>query len=126
WGGMARRRVAIQSLRADTDYYWLLLDAGDVFQGTPVSNMLTGFLDLECMNQMGYDAMTLGNHEFDFGYELIRGRMQDANFPILCSNVIDRERGTSVARPYVVLRRGEYRIGIIGATTETLLGETHP
>lgn len=126
WSGVARRRVAIQRARADTDYYWLVLDAGDVFQGTPISNMLTGFLDLECMNQMGYDAMCLGNHEFDFGYELIRGRMTDANFPMLSCNVIDRERGTPVGRPYIILRRGEYRIGVIGVTTETLLSETHP
>ena len=126
WGGMARRRVAIQTARADTDYYWMVLDAGDVFQGTPMSNLLTGFLDIECMNQMGYDAMALGNHEFDFGYDLIRGRMPDANFPMLCCNIIDRERGTPVAEPYRIFRRGEYRIGVIGLTTETLLGETDP
>ncbi|MCB1187316.1 bifunctional metallophosphatase/5'-nucleotidase [bacterium] len=126
WGGMARRRVAIQTARADTDYYWMVLDAGDVFQGTPISNMLTGFLDIECMNQMGYDAMCLGNHEFDFGYDLIRGRMPDANFPMLSCNVIDKERGTSVGEPYHIFRRGDYRIGVIGLTTQTLLGETNP
>ena len=126
WGGVAKRRVAIQRALSDTDYYWLVLDAGDVFQGTPISNMLTGFLDLECMNQMGYDAMCLGNHEFDFGYELIRSRMLDVNFDMLCCNVVDRERGTPVAKPYTIIRRGDYRIGVIGLTTETLLGETHP
>jgi 2',3'-cyclic-nucleotide 2'-phosphodiesterase (5'-nucleotidase family) len=126
WDGVARRRVAIQRARADTSYYWLVLDAGDVFQGTPLSNLLTGFLDIECMNQMGYDAMCLGNHEFDFGYDLLRGRISDANFHVLCANVIDRERGTPVAEPYTIIRRGDYRIGIIGLTTETLLSETHP
>jgi len=126
WGGVAKRRVAIQRARADTGYYWLVLDAGDVFQGTPLSNMLTGFLDLECMNQMGYDAMCLGNHEFDFGFELIRSRMLDVNFDMLCANVIDRERGAPVGEPYVILRRGDYRIGVIGLTSETLATETHP
>jgi 5'-nucleotidase / UDP-sugar diphosphatase len=126
WGGVAKRRVAIQRARADTSYYWLTLDAGDVFQGTPLSNLLTGFLDLECMNQMGYDAMCLGNHEFDFGYDLIRGRMQDANFSMLSANIIDRERGMAVAKPYIILRRGDYRIGVIGITSETLPGETNP
>ncbi len=126
WSGVARRRVAIQRARSDTSYYWLALDAGDVFQGTPISNLLTGFLDLECMNQMGYDAMCLGNHEFDFSYDLIRSRMQDVNFPMLCCNVIDKERGVPVTQPYVILRRGDYRIGVIGVTSETLLGETHP
>lgn len=126
WGGVARRRVEIQRARADTDYYWLVLDAGDVFQGTPLSNMLTGFLDLECMNQMGYDAMCLGNHEFDFGYELIRSRLLDVNFHVLCSNVVDKERGIPVAQPYAIIRRGDYRIGVIGLTSESLLGETHP
>jgi len=126
WGGVARRRVAIQRERADTQYQWLLLDAGDVFQGTPISNLLTGFLDLECMNQMGYDAMCLGNHEFDFGYELLRSRMSDINFKVLCANVVDKERGQPVAEPYTILRRGPYRIGVIGVTTETLPNETHP
>jgi len=126
WGGVARRRVAIQRERADTAYQWLLLDAGDVFQGTPISNLLTGFLDLECMNQMGYDAMALGNHEFDFGYELLRSRMSDINYKVLCANVVDRERGLPVAEPFAILRRGAYRIGLIGVTTETLPTETHP
>ncbi len=126
WGGVAKRRVAIQRARSDTDYYWLVLHAGDAFQGSPISNLLTGFLDIECMNQMGYDAMCLGNHEFDFGYDLLRSRFTDANFAIVCANVIDRERGVPVAPPYKILRRGDYRIGIIGLTTETLLTETHP
>ncbi len=126
WAGFARLRVAIQRQRADTGYYWLTLHAGDAFQGTPLSNMLTGFLDIECLNQMGFDAMCLGNHEFDFGYELIRGRLADANFAMLSANVIDRERGTPVAAPYVILRRGDYRIGVIGLTTETLPLETNP
>ena len=126
WGGMARRRVAIQSARADTDYYWMVLDGGDVFQGTPISNLLTGFLDIECMNQMGYDAMCLGNHEFDFGYDLIRGRLPDANFPMLSCNVVDKERGVPVSEPFHIFRRGDYRIGVIGLTTETLLSETNP
>lgn len=126
WGGMARRRVAIQRARADLNYQWLTLDAGDVLQGTPLSNLLTGYLDLECMNQMGYEAMTLGNHEFDFGYELLRSRIADVNFPVLCANVVDKERGRPVGEPYVILQRGGYRIGVIGVTTETLLGETIP
>jgi 2',3'-cyclic-nucleotide 2'-phosphodiesterase (5'-nucleotidase family) len=126
WGGFARLRVAIQRQRSDTGYYWLTLHAGDAFQGTPLSNLLTGFLDIECMNQMGFDAMCLGNHEFDFGYALIRGRLADANFHVLSANIIDRERGGPVAEPYAILRRGDYRIGIIGVTTETLASETHP
>jgi len=126
WSGVAKRRVAIQRARADTEYYWLVLDAGDVFQGTPLSNLLRGFLDLECMNQMGYDAMVLGNHEFDFGYDLLQSRMADVNFNVLCANIVDNERGKPVAQPYCIIQRGDYRIGIIGLTTETLLFETHP
>jgi 2',3'-cyclic-nucleotide 2'-phosphodiesterase (5'-nucleotidase family) len=52
--------------------------------------------------------------------------MADVNFPLLCANVVDRERGLPVASPFVILRRGSYRIGAIGVTTETLPGETHP
>jgi 5'-nucleotidase / UDP-sugar diphosphatase len=126
WGGVAKRRVALQRARSDTSYDWLTLDGGDVFQGTPLSNLLTGFLDLEVMNQLGYDAMCLGNHEFDFGYDLIRGRLHDTNFHVLSCNVIDKERGAPVTEPYAIFNRGQYRIGVIGLTTETLLGETIP
>src|SRR5690606_18673666 len=60
------------------------------------------------------------------GYELLLGRIKDVNFPVLCCNVTDKETGRPIAEPYTILERGGYRIGVIGATTETLTGETHP
>jgi 2',3'-cyclic-nucleotide 2'-phosphodiesterase (5'-nucleotidase family) len=152
WGGFARLSLALERQRADTGYYWLTLHAGDAFQaapltaqlskyldatrmnavglgalwGAPLSNTLAGSVDLECMNAMGFDAMCLGNHEFDFGYELLRERLAGAKFPILSANVLDRETGAPLALPYVILHRGSYGIGVIGLTTESLVAETSP
>jgi 2',3'-cyclic-nucleotide 2'-phosphodiesterase (5'-nucleotidase family) len=126
WGGYARLHAAIQRQRADDGYFWLTLHAGDAFQGTPLSNMFKGLLDIECLNQTGCDAMCLGNHEFDFGYANLCEQMASARFPVLCANAYDRQRGTPVATPYVILERGGYKIGIIGLVTETLVLETDP
>ena len=64
----------------------LLLDAGDVFQGTPYFNLFGGELELRLMSDMGYDAMTIGNHEFDNGIDEIANQMHHANFPFISSN----------------------------------------
>ncbi len=146
WGGFARLSAALERQRADTSCFWLTLHAGDAFQaaplpgglsqyidhsrlslvglgalwGAPLSNALAGSLDLECMSVMGFDAMCLGNHEFDFGCDMLRTQLAAARFPILSANVLDRTTGTPLAAPYIIARRGDYDIGIIGLTTETL------
>ncbi len=84
-GGMTRLAEIIQQLRTENNSV-LLFDAGDMFQGTPYFNYFRGELVLKMMSRMGYDAGTLGNHEFDNGLEGLREALPFARFPILSSN----------------------------------------
>ncbi len=84
-GGVARRTALIRKLRAENPDS-LLLDAGDVFQGTPYFNRYNGALDFEVMSKMGYDATTIGNHEFDNGVRGFEDVMNKARFPFVSTN----------------------------------------
>lgn len=84
-GGVARRSTLINKIRNENKNV-LLLDAGDIFQGTPYFNLFGGKLELEIMSKLGYDAGTFGNHEFDNGMEHLADHLQYANFPFLTSN----------------------------------------
>ncbi|NLO11236.1 MAG: bifunctional metallophosphatase/5'-nucleotidase [Candidatus Cloacimonetes bacterium] len=97
----------------------LLLDAGDFFQGRPVGTVTQGRAVIEYMNAIGYDAMTLGNHEFDIINEDLIETLRLADFPILSCNIRDRRSGDFpwYVRPYYVVSRMGVRIGIVGFTT---------
>ena len=84
-GGAAARKKLIDQVRKEMKSV-LLLDSGDVFQGTPYFNFFHGALEIELMNQMGYDAGTIGNHEFDAGMESLAKALDMAKFPFLSSN----------------------------------------
>lgn len=84
-GGVARRAALVKKLRRENPNS-LLLDAGDVFQGTPYFNFYGGALDFEIMSKMGYDATTIGNHEFDNGIEGFVEVADKAKFPFVNSN----------------------------------------
>ena len=84
-GGIARRATLVNTIRAENPNV-LLLDAGDVFQGTPYFNYYKGELDFEIMSKMGYDAMTMGNHEFDNGVQGFLDSADKARFPFIVSN----------------------------------------
>ncbi len=84
-GGVARRATLIRQLRSENPDS-LLLDAGDVFQGTPYFNKFNGSLDFEVMSKMGYDAVTIGNHEFDNGVRGFEEVMGKAKFPFVSTN----------------------------------------
>lgn len=84
-GGIAKRSSLVNKIRAEEDHV-LLLDAGDVFQGTPWFDVYGGKVDFELMSEMGYDAMAIGNHEFDLGLEGFAEAAQLANFPFLAAN----------------------------------------
>ncbi len=85
FGGSARLVTAVEAAKARTNNY-LLVDGGDQFQGTLFYTYYKGKAAAEMMNKMGYDAMTVGNHEFDDGPEVLRGFMDAVDFPILMSN----------------------------------------
>ena len=84
-GGVAGRASLIKQIRAENANV-LLLDAGDIFQGTPYFNLYHGEPEIKAMSMMGYDAATMGNHDFDKGIENFATQIKDANFPIIICN----------------------------------------
>lgn len=117
FGGMARMVTAINDAKERTDN-WLLVDAGDQFQGTLFYQLYKGQTAAEFMNDMRYDAMAVGNHEFDDGPEALLEFARLAQFPILMSNAdLSGEPALAemIAKSIVLEKAGE-KIGIIGAT----------
>lgn len=98
----------------------LILAAGDMFQGTPVSNILKGKPVIEVMKSIGVDAMTIGNHEYDWGIDAVidvkRKTLKNSNIPVLGANIYDKDtkKVVNYCQPYVVLKKGNVKIGIIG------------
>lgn len=95
----------------------ILLSAGDMFQGTPISNIFKGEPVIKMMNYLKFDAMTIGNHEFDWGQELLQTWIKNSNFPYLASNILKDGNYLPNVKPYVILERKGIKIAIIGLTT---------
>ncbi len=119
FGGSARLQTAIDAARARSNNA-ILVDGGDQFQGTLFYTYYKGALAAEMMNQMGYDAMTVGNHEFDDGPEVLRGFMDAVNFPVLMSNadVSGEELLAGKLAKSTVIERGGEKLGLIGLTPQ--------
>ena len=117
-GGMAGRAALIDKIRGEEENV-LLLDAGDIFQGTPYFNFFGGELEFKLMSKMKYDAATLGNHDFDNGIEGLHKMLPHAEFPFLCANY-DFSGNILKGRfqPYRIFRRGPLRIGVFGLGIE--------
>ncbi len=117
FGGSARLVTAVEEAKARTNNY-ILVDGGDQFQGTLFYTYYKGKAAAEMMNKLGYDAMTVGNHEFDDGPEVLRGFVDAVDFPILMSNAdISMEPLLAGAiEKAVVIERGGERLGLIGLT----------
>ncbi len=120
-GGGASAATLIKMIRSwhTPQRQSLLLDVGDFFQGRPVGTVTKGKAVMDYMNYIGYDAMTIGNHEFDILQDDLEETVELANFPILTCNVIDERTGKIpwYAFPYTVVNRMGLRIGILGFTT---------
>lgn len=117
-GGTAIRAEIINRIRAEEENV-LLLDAGDIFQGTPYFNLYGGELEMKLMSQMGYDAATIGNHDFDNGIDGLFKQLPHAKFPLINCNydfVGTVMEGKTV--PYQIVERGGLRIGILGVGVE--------
>ncbi|MBT9386509.1 5'-nucleotidase C-terminal domain-containing protein [Pseudooceanicola sp. CBS1P-1] len=119
FGGSGRLVTAIREARARAGNS-LLVDGGDQFQGTLFYTYYKGKLAAEMMNKEGYDAMTVGNHEFDDGPEVLRGFMDAVNFPVLMSNADygDEPMLSDKLKKSTVLEVGGEKIGLIGLTPE--------
>jgi 5'-nucleotidase / UDP-sugar diphosphatase len=102
----------------------LFLDAGDCITGTAVSTVFEGTPVFDVMNAMGYDAGTIGNHEFDHGWEKVHGFRELARHPLVCANALDPDGKPFGDAPYVVLDCGGVRVGVVGLLTGGLAGAT--
>lgn len=119
-GGASYLAGLIEELRVEKSS--LLLSAGDMIQGHIWANLFEGESVIELMNAIKFDAMVVGNHEFDFGVEVLRRRVSEAQFPVLGANV----EGTDFLKPYVIKEIGGVRVAIIGVVTESTPVSTHP
>lgn len=106
----------------------LVLSAGDMLQGTPDSNMVYGRAVVQVMNVVGFDAMAIGNHEFDWGIDCLKQRIGEAKFPVLSANIVDNNSGKPVdfAQPAVIIEKNGVKVGIIGITTPEAAYTTSP
>ena len=117
-GGMAQRSTIIKKIR-DEGNQVLLLDAGDIFQGTPYFNTYGGELELKLMSEMGYDASTIGNHDFDNGLDGLQKQLPHANFPFLIANYDFSDTILKdTFKPYKIFRKGDLKIGVFGIGIE--------
>jgi 5'-nucleotidase/UDP-sugar diphosphatase len=127
-GGVARLATLIETIREENrikNIRTLVLIAGDILQGTPMSTVFRGQPDVECFNAMGVDAMTVGNHEFDFGLQNFMDLKQQADFPFLSSNIVKKDTKKLLCAPYVSLKlTDKISLSIIGVTTKLLLTTT--
>jgi 5'-nucleotidase len=113
-GGVATRAQVIQQIRSHNQQV-LLLDAGDIFQGTPYFNLYNGEPEIKAMTAMQYDACTMGNHDFDAGIENFALQMSRASFPCIVSNYdFTNTPLENKALPYKIIKKGRLKIGIYG------------
>jgi len=107
----------VKELRTQYPQNMLLLDCGDFSQGSVYYNLFKGEVEVQLMNEMDYDACTIGNHEFDFGLENMARLFKMAKFPIVCCNY--DFVGTPVeglVKPYIIIERAGVKIGILGVS----------
>jgi len=116
-GGVVNRFNLIQQIRSEEENV-LLLDAGDIFQGTPYFNMFGGVLEMKAMSKIGYDAATMGNHDFDGGMDGFLKAKEFANFPFLCANydfsatILKDQTQESIIKEIGGLKVGIFGIGV--------------
>jgi 2',3'-cyclic-nucleotide 2'-phosphodiesterase (5'-nucleotidase family) len=124
-GGFAYLASVIRRERANCRDC-ILLNGGDVAQGSPVSTIFHGLPVFDIVNMMGFDAATLGNHDFDYGWPQTRKFMATAKYPIVSSNIVGAKGQLFTKDPYVILKVNGLRIGVIGAMTHILDTLTTP
>lgn len=117
-GGMARRAALIQKIREEGNQV-LLLDAGDIFQGTPYFNFFGGELEFKLMSQMKYDLATMGNHDFDLGLSGFIKQLPNASFDFVNANYTFEEQVLkSSIKPYRIIQKGPLKVGVFGLGIE--------
>ncbi|NLI73089.1 MAG: bifunctional metallophosphatase/5'-nucleotidase [Bacteroidales bacterium] len=113
-GGYARRLGVINQIRKKEKNV-LLFDAGDFLQGTPYFNFYNGNVEAKALKMMKYDAITLGNHEFDNGMDSLAKVLKNTNLPIIVSNYyVENTPLKPYVRPYKIIKKGGVRVGVFG------------
>lgn len=113
-GGFEARAAIFDSLR-QSNPNTIILDAGDMWQGSPYFNLFHGRVETEAYNLMGYDAVTLGNHEFDLGIDTLAARIDEMTFPVVCANYhFGKTPLASRVEPYTIIEREGWKVGVIG------------
>jgi 2',3'-cyclic-nucleotide 2'-phosphodiesterase (5'-nucleotidase family) len=120
-GGFAYLATAVRQERARSAAC-LYLNAGDLVQGTPVSTLFRGLPIYLIANRLGFDVSTLGNHEFDYGWQRIQDFVKTAKFPIVSANVVNDHGAFLAGRPYVIKAVGGIRVAVIGLLLGDLVG----
>lgn len=116
-GGFLRIAAYVNEVRKETPNL-LIFDCGDFSQGTPYYNLFKGEVEISLMNVIGYNAGTIGNHEFDFGLDNLARIFQLANFPIVCANY--DFTGTAlegIVKPYIIIEKNGLKVGVFGLGT---------
>ncbi|MGB8375277.1 MAG: metallophosphatase [Salegentibacter sp.] len=117
-GGVARRATLIEKIRQENPNT-LLLDAGDIFQGTPYFNFYGGELEFKLMSKLKYDASTIGNHDFDNGIDGLYAQLPNAEFPFICSNYdFSNTIMNGHTQPWKVFLKDGVKIGVFGLGIE--------
>ena len=127
-GGSARIATLVKGIRQSAPGIVLLLDAGDHIHGTFLTNLFEGVPAIDVMNEIGYDAMEIGNHEFNYGQEALAERRNQAEFPLLAANIIVTATGETppFCEPYIIKEVEGKRIAIFGLVTPDTPIVTHP
>lgn len=107
-------------------YEVILVDAGDAIQGGTLGSLTKGEMIVRIMNRAGYDAATLGNHEFDYGMERLFELASMADYPYICCNFIDLRTGSSAFDPYVIIERAGRKVAFVGVSTPESLSKSMP
>lgn len=123
-GGLPARATLVEIIRERNENV-LVLDAGDINTGRPESNLFDGEPDIVGYNFIGYDAVVIGNHEFDRGIEALRAQMKLAEFPFLSAN-IRNPCGEYFAQPYLIKHFEGFAVAVFGLTTVDTTAITHP
>ncbi|MCF6141983.1 metallophosphatase [Flavobacterium sp. K77] len=117
-GGVARRAALIETVRKENPNV-LLLDAGDIFQGTPYFNYYGGELEFKLMSMMQYDASAIGNHDFDNGVDGLHAQLPHAKFDFLCANYDFKNTVMDgFVKPFKVFNKDGIKVGVFGLGIE--------
>lgn len=119
--GLASQKTVIDQVRKEVEAQGgsvIVLNAGDINTGVPESDMQNARPDIEGLNAIGYDAMTLGNHEFDVPLQILDMQEKWAKFPLLSANVYNKRTNKPLVTPYITLERGGLKFAVVGLTTE--------